>query len=149
MHNEHENTVLFLVGDGELKADIENKAAEYGINDSVIFTGVRKDVPALLSAMDIFTFPSLYEGMPNVLIEAQASGLKCVVSDTITSQVVLTPQIMQLSLGDIQGWVIELNKYISQIRQIKNEITASRREQCLPKEYDIREVVRSFVSYLI
>ena len=149
IHKQHNNTVLMLVGDGELKTDIENKAKEYGLIDSVIFTGVRKDVPALLSAIDIFLFPSLYEGMPNTVIEAQASGLKCLISDTITSQVVLTPQITQLPLTNIQGWVSELNAYISQIEQIKNQVIEARKGQRLPKEYDIREVVCSFTSYLI
>ena len=71
------------------------------------------------------------------------------ISDTITSQAVLTPQITQLSLGNIQGWVSELNTYISQIEQIKNQIIEDRKEQSLPKEYDIREVIRSFTSYLV
>ena len=149
IHKQYHNTVLFLVGDGELKTDIENKAKEYGLIDSVIFTGVRKDVPALFSAMDVFAFPSFYEGMPNTVIEAQASGLKCLISDTITSQVVLTPQITQLPLDDLQKWISELNTYISQIEQMKNQIIETRKEQRLPKEYDIREVTCSFITYLV
>lgn len=149
VHKKHENVKLLLVGDGELKTDIKDKISEYGLVGSVIFTGVRKDIPALFSAMDTFLFPSLYEGMPNVLIEAQASGLKCFVSDTITSQVVLTPQIKQLHLGNIQNWVSELSKYISESEQIKNQIIEVRKEQRLPEEYDIREVACSFGAYLI
>ena len=148
-HKNHQTTKLLLVGDGKLKTDIESKITEYGLQDSVIFTGVRKDVPALLSAMDLFVFPSLYEGMPNILIEAQASGLDCLVSDTITSQVVLTSKITRLPLNALHDWINALNNNVSEYEQIKDNITDSRLGQRLPGEYDIREVTKSFVSYFV
>jgi len=71
---------LILVGDGELKEEIISIAKKYSIYDKLILTGIRKDVDSLLMAFDCFVFPSLYEGLGIVLIEAQASGLKCLAS---------------------------------------------------------------------
>lgn len=84
------NALLMLVGDGEKKNEIKEQIKSLGIEESVIFTGIRSDVPALLSAMDVFVFPSFYEGMPNTVIEAQATGLPCVIADTITEEAGIT-----------------------------------------------------------
>lgn len=77
------DAVLLLAGDGELLPDAERCASELGISGSVRFLGVRSDVPDLMQAMDVFVMPSLYEGLPLVLVEAQASGLPCVISGSI------------------------------------------------------------------
>lgn len=76
------NAKLILVGEGELQQDVIKQCKQLGIQENVYFLGVRSDIPAILSAMDVFVFPSLYEGMPNTVIEAQATGLSCVISDT-------------------------------------------------------------------
>lgn len=81
---------LFLVGGGEGMAAIREKAVAFGLADKVIFTGVRDDVNRLLQAMDIFVFPSLYEGLPVTLVEAQASGLPCVISDHVPRESIIT-----------------------------------------------------------
>lgn len=78
---EHGHARLLLVGDGELRERIEMRIVELGIADAVTLTGVRKDTEDLLSAMDVFLFPSLREGFPNALVEAQAAGLPVVGSD--------------------------------------------------------------------
>ena len=92
------SAVLLLVGDGALRASFEKKIAESGLTDRVILAGVRSDVPRLLSAMDAFAFPSFYEGMPNTVIEAQATGLPCVISDTITREANITGLVEYLPL---------------------------------------------------
>lgn len=84
------NAVLLLVGGGEDMPKIQAKAHALGIAEHVRFLGVRSDVAALMQAMDVFVFPSLYEGLGIVLIEAQAAGLPCVVSDTIPREAYLT-----------------------------------------------------------
>lgn len=86
------NSVLLLVGDGDLRAKIECRAANLGISESVRFLGLRSDVPNLMQAMDVFLMPSLYEGLPLVLIEAQAAGLPCVISKSIPEDCDLTGQ---------------------------------------------------------
>ena len=84
------NAVLLLVGGGENMLKIQAKAHALGIAEHVRFLGVRSDVADLMQAMDVFVFPSLYEGLGIVLIEAQAAGLPCVVSDTIPREAYLT-----------------------------------------------------------
>lgn len=93
------NCVLLLVGDGQLRQAAEKQANELGIADRVIFTGVRTDVPRLLQAMDVFVFPSLYEGLPVSLIEAQASGLPCLISDKVPIECKKTNPVRQISLS--------------------------------------------------
>jgi len=90
---------LLLVGNGEAGQSIAEKVNRLGIADRVILTGVRNDIPALLSAFDVFLFPSLFEGFPVSLIEAQTSGLKCFASDAITSEAVLTDTVTMLPLS--------------------------------------------------
>lgn len=75
------NSVLLLIGDGELKEEMIEKTKRLGIDDKVFFLGVREDVSQLLSAMDLFMFPSLHEGLSVVAIEVQCNGLHCLSSD--------------------------------------------------------------------
>jgi glycosyltransferase involved in cell wall biosynthesis len=91
---------LLLVGDGKLRKNIEKQVHELHLSDKVIFAGVRPDVPELMKElMDVFLFPSLYEGLPLVLIEAQAAGLPCMLSDTFTQEVdIMHERIRRLPL---------------------------------------------------
>jgi glycosyltransferase involved in cell wall biosynthesis len=91
---------LLLVGDGPLRAAVEQQVAQAGLADLVIFAGSRTDVPRLmLGAMDVLVFPSLHEGLPLVLLESQAAGLPCICSDTLTEEVeVVKPLLRRLSL---------------------------------------------------
>lgn len=97
---ENSNSVLILVGKGELGDEITDKIKAFGLADKVIFTGVRSDVPYIMMAMDVFIFPSFYEGMPNTVIEAQVTGLPCIISDTITKEVKITDLVTFISLND-------------------------------------------------
>ena len=90
---------LMLVGDGELRKAMEEKAKTLGLSDRVIFTGVRGDVPDLMQAMDVFVFPSHYEGLPVTLVEAQASGLPCLISDKVPLECKKTDLVQQLPLA--------------------------------------------------
>lgn len=95
-----DHAVLLLVGSGDLQKSVAHKADSLGLSDSVIFTGLRSDVPDLMEAMDVFVFPSLYEGLPLTLVEAQSSGLGCVISDRIPSDCDLTPLVYRRSLEE-------------------------------------------------
>lgn len=109
-HKNDPNSMLLLVGDGELRDEIKRQAQKLEISDSVIFTGIRDDVPELLCAMDCFVMPSYYEGLPVTLVEAQAAGVRTFVSDTITHEVDLTDLISYVSL-ELQDkeWAMRLN----------------------------------------
>jgi glycosyltransferase involved in cell wall biosynthesis len=92
---------LLLVGQGSLRPEIEQKVVRIGLADRTIFAGVRPDVPRLMqSAMDVFLLPSLHEGLPLVLLEAQAAGLPCIFSNVITEEVdAVKPLVQRLSLS--------------------------------------------------
>lgn len=92
------NAVLILVGEGELREKIEGKIKDLRLESKVKLLGKRNDVNRLLQGMDLFVFPSLFEGFPIGLIEAQTTGLNCIVSDQITSEVVITPLVKQYPL---------------------------------------------------
>lgn len=98
------DSVLMLVGDGELREAAEEKAKALGIFNSVLFLGRRSDVGKVMSAMDIFVLPSLYEGLGNVLVEAQICGLDCLVSqEAYNREVQISPNLAALSLKDGAG----------------------------------------------
>ena len=80
------DVTLLLVGDGDLRPSIQQQVKDAKLNERVIFAGNRSDVPRLMKAMDVFVLPSLYEGLPVVIIEAQAAGLPCVVSSVVTHE---------------------------------------------------------------
>lgn len=86
VHQVNSNAVLLMVGDGPLRNEIEKEILKLDLKENVRLLGVRNDVPNLLMAMDIFVLPSLYEGLPVVCVEAQATGLKCVLSENITKE---------------------------------------------------------------
>ena len=101
--------VLLLLGDGELKEKNWEYCKELGIEDKVIMTGNVSNVSDYLCAMDVFVFPSLYEGMPLSIIEVQCNGLPCVISDTVPEDVFLTDLIHPLSLeSPKENWVREI-----------------------------------------
>jgi glycosyltransferase involved in cell wall biosynthesis len=104
---QNEKVHLLLVGDGPLRTKIEEKARVLGIAERLIFIGSRDDVPRLMKGgMDVFLFPSLYEGLGLALIEAQAAGLPCVISDVIPREADVVPALVtRLSLEQsIEDW---------------------------------------------
>ncbi len=106
---EKKNAVLLLIGDGELREQIKTKVSKLKLDDSVFFAGLRSDVPELLQAMDVLLFPSIYEGLPGVVLEAQAAGLPCVISDAITKEVAITPLVKYISLSETaKYWANEI-----------------------------------------
>lgn len=84
------NAVLLLVGGGEGMSKMQEKVQELGIAEHVRFLGVRSDVADLMQAMDVFVLPSLYEGLPVTMVEAQAAGLPCIISDKVPPECILT-----------------------------------------------------------
>ena len=100
IHKKCPNSVLMLVGTGDLMDSVKEKVMELKLEDSVIFMGARADVNELLSAFDVFVFPSLFEGLPVTLVEVQAAGLPCFVSDTITKEVDFNGKINYISLNN-------------------------------------------------
>lgn len=94
-------TRLLLVGDGLGRKEIETKARAMGLLDVIHMAGHRADIPALFASMDAFVLPSVREGLPRVLVEAQAAGLPCIVSDVVTREADIVPCLVRrLSLNE-------------------------------------------------
>lgn len=102
------DAMLLLVGDGPREAEIRDLAKMMRLDDKVIFYGTTKDTSAMYSAMDVFLFPSKFEGVPLTLVEAQANGLHCVISDKISNEVNLTSLIHVMPLEREYEWTTML-----------------------------------------
>ncbi|MDV3427266.1 MAG: glycosyltransferase family 1 protein, partial [Bacillota bacterium] len=105
IHMVNPSSVLLLAGDGNERIKLENKIKEFNLEANVIMTGNIVNVNEMLSAMDVFVFPSLFGGLGTALIEAQANGLPCIVSDSIPDDAIITDLIKTISLNnDIKLW---------------------------------------------
>ncbi|WP_421381812.1 glycosyltransferase [Bacillus salacetis] len=112
VYKKNNNAVLLLIGKGELEKSIRNRIDELQLNDAVIFAGIRSDIPEVLQAMDIFILPSYFEGLPIVGVEAQAAGLPCIFSSTITKDSDITGLVEFIDLNKpIQFWSDEILRY--------------------------------------
>lgn len=110
---------LLLVGDGSLRPVVEEQAKQLGLLKRVVFAGVRSDVPELmLGAMDVFLFPSLSEGLGLVLVEAQAAGLPCVISDVIPEEAdVVSTLVTRISIAcSDEEWAEKILKNVDMAR---------------------------------
>lgn len=113
VHSYYLQSELLLVGDGPLRVEIFNKIKEMKLDNCVVMLGNRSDIGNILQAVDLFIFPSLYEGLGIPIIEAQASGLHCIISsDLIPKEVYITDLVEGISLGaDKSKWVELILKY--------------------------------------
>lgn len=117
------NAILMLVGGGELDDVVMNqtklKVNSLGLENNVIFTGVRTDVNRVIQAFDIFILPSLYEGFPVVMVEAQAAGLKCIMSDAVTNECDITGNVEVVALkAGVQDWAERILSYKGSYKKI-------------------------------
>lgn len=111
-YQKNKNYKLLLIGIGELEESIKNKVAELNLNDCVTFAGFKNNVNEYMQAMDIFAFPSLFEGLGLVLVEAQASGLPCITTaNTIPDEVKINPNFYFVNLN--------VNEWVQTIQNIK------------------------------
>ncbi|MDR7000599.1 glycosyltransferase family 1 protein [Neobacillus niacini] len=105
-HKINPDSVLLLIGDGPLHLNIQKQVEELKIVDHVKFLGIRNDIHRLLQSFDLFIFPSLHEGLPVSLIEAQAAGLKCLISENISHEVDMGNNLVEfLPINDENIWV--------------------------------------------
>lgn len=122
------DAVLLLVGDGPLRIEIEKIAKQRNVYDKIRFIGIRDDVNVVLKSMDVFVFPSIYEGLGLVMLEAQASGIPCVVSNAIQPEADLNLGLVtKLSLDD------SVDLWVDNILNISNK-----------KENDINKIIQAF-----
>jgi glycosyltransferase involved in cell wall biosynthesis len=142
LHQCRQDSVLLLIGTGGLEKQIREWISEMGLQDAVVLAGQRFDIPAALSAMDVFVFPSFHEGMPNTVIEAQATGLPCVIADTITRDADLTGLVQYLPLSCPPS---EWAKCAIEASALQRKDTAT---DFRSNGYDIESVAKNFISLL-
>ena len=119
-YKKHQNAVLMIIGKGKLEKELKALAQKKGLDGSILFLGQQENIEKYYQAMDIFTLTSLYEGFPLTLIEAQAAGLPCVVSDRIGRESDLSGNIQYLPInGEIDKWCISIEKALHMIREKK------------------------------
>lgn len=107
----NDDSMLLLTGRGVLKDVVRDDIKSRGLEDKVIILKGRDDIPQIMTAMDVFVMPSKWEGFPITLIEAQSIGLQCVISDVITSEVVLTDNVYRVGLEDgTAKWIDAIDK---------------------------------------
>lgn len=125
-HKKEKNSILLLAGQGPLQEEIKNKVRELGLDDSVGFLGQRNDANELYQAFDVFLLPSLYEGLPVVGVEAQASGLLCFFSDDMTKETKVLDSTVFMSLSNTsEEWTGEILTNLKDYKRIntKNEVS--------------------------
>lgn len=130
----NKEAVLLLVGAGELEEKIRQKVSSFGLDDSVRFMGLRDDVDDILRASDAFLFPSLYEGLPVTLVEAQSSGIKCIISESIPDDCRITANVETVSLEKpADFWAQQVLRYAKgyERKNTLSEISAAK--------FDIKE----------
>ena len=111
VHKENKNSLLLLAGQGPLIDEIKEKVKRLDLEENVEFLGQRQDINELYQAFDVFCLPSLYEGLPVVGVEAQATGLLCVLSNDMTSETKVLDMTKFLSLNDeLKKWSKEIQK---------------------------------------
>jgi len=98
-------SVMVLVGDGDQRKNLEQKAVLLGLQEAVKFLGLRGDVPQLLWAFDVMVMPSKFEGLPVTMVEAQMADLPCVVSSAITLEADFSGMVEYVSLNDEYKWL--------------------------------------------
>lgn len=144
IQQKRKNSTLILIGTGELENSIKRYVIEKHFESNVIFCGEQRNINEYMEMFDAFVFPSLYEGLPVVGIEAQVSGLKCFFSDSITKEVNVTGNITYMSLNDSpEKWS---NSIINSSFQYKREDCSQAVRKC---GFDIQSSVKALENLII
>ncbi len=142
IHKNNLNIKLLWVGDGPLRAAFESEVSNAGLNDSVKTLGVRNDIPNILQAADIFMLASFFEGLPVSAVEAQASGLPCLLSEGISRETAITDLCRFLPIDKPELWAKAVSELdLSKRRNTKSEIVNA--------GYDIEKTAKWLENFYI
>lgn len=140
VHKRKPDSVLLLIGEGELLESVKQKVQRLGLDSSVMFLGVRNDTYRLYQAFDVFVLPSRYEGLPVVGIEAQIAGLPCVMSDAMTMETKFTDELVFLQLDiNTEDWA----KMI--LKSKKRKETSCRNTNIVDISYQTKRLEKQYV----
>lgn len=140
----NDKAILLLAGQGPLVDEMQEKVKDLGLDDSVIFLGQRNDANELYQAFDIFLLPSLYEGLPVVGVEAQASGLLCFLSDDMTKETkVLDSTVFMSNKDEAKIWADEIVRRFNSFERKDTE------DEMTNKNFNIKREAEKLESYYI
>ena len=136
------DSILILIGDGELESEIKRYVKDKKVEDSVKFLGIRFDVNELMQAMDVFLFPSIYEGLGNVITESQAVALHSVSSERIPQEVKMTEYANFLNLRDsAKDWAEKVLEYSNDYNRRNTH------DDLIKNGYEIRSAAHDLENY--
>lgn len=148
-HEKHKNSVLLLVGDGPNRGKIETLIHQRNIEDCVIITGLKEETNKFYSAIDLFVLPSFHEGLCLALLEAQASGLPCLVSTNVTEENSVCDNVEYLELNE-ENWLKQIEKWYS----TRNSLNRLKMSEVACKKlslngFDIKTVANQLRGYYL
>lgn len=143
-HKKNTTSKLLVIGSGVLEEDIKKYVLSKKLDDAVLFTGLVSNVHEMYQAMDAFLLPSLYEGLPVVLVEAQTSGLPCFAADSITKQICVTENIRYISINEEPSQWAEI--IFNTLSNYKRE---SNRKQIIDAGFDMKDVAFEVQNYYL
>lgn len=135
---------LLIVGDGKLRGDLEEHAKRLGINEYIIFCGQVQNVNEYYSAADLFVMPSLFEGFPVSVVEAQVSGVPCLLSTAITSEVRVMENVEYLAIDDPAKWCNRMEQLTYERSRMNDSL-----QKVIDAGYDIKNEAEKIQSKYI
>lgn len=139
LHNMNINFKLLLLGNGENFENIKKLVKEYKLENFIIMTGNVKNVYDYMSIMDVFLMPSLYEGLPLTAVEAQASGVNCILSNNISPETDVGLGIVKfLSLDNIQNWIEQI-LILSKKKKIDKQVI---KDKIIDEKFDTKSIIK-------
>lgn len=146
VHRKNPEAILLLAGAGELEPEIRDKVKALDLEDSVKFLGLRKDIPALMNAMDVFVLPSFFEGLPVVGVEAQATGLSVITSTAVARELPLKDLAQFISLeSSPEIWANAILKTVDESRLHRRNTT----QEIAEAGYEIKAAARAFEQFYL
>lgn len=141
----HDDVALVLIGKGELEEEIKQKVQDLGVGEKVFFLGTRANVEDYYQAFDYFVFPSVFEGLPGSVAEAQAAGLHCLVSDKVTREAALTDLAVYRSIDEPPiEWAKEIQKNAKDAK-----IRRDMRQEIIDKGFDVRIQAKQMAEFYL
>lgn len=140
-HQKHSNSKLLLCGNGDLKEAIREQVVKKKLQNQVIFFDASTDVYKMYNMMDVFVFPSLYEGMSLAMLEAQANGLPIVASDSVDSRSAVTDSVVFLSINE------GMDNWVNAIEHVERDVCNCGLQKLQEAGYDIKQVAGQLMKY--
>ena len=138
---EKDNAILILIGIGELQDEIKEEVKKFKLDNSVVFLNIRSDINEWLNCMDVFLLPSLYEGLPVVGVEAQATGLPVVTSDKVTKELPIQKLVKYISLDDNTKY------WARQVIEIAKTNRENMSKEIINKNFDVKIVANDLTKF--